>query len=166
MDLHRQLLLEHAGSPHGAGLRTPFAVQVHHVNPVCGDEVTLRVDLAPGPGGDPGGAVVRDVSYEAEGCSISRASASVLHDLVVGRPVAQVEDARRAVHRMLTSRGEDPGDEDVIGDGVALAGAARYPARVKCALLAWSALADALLRAPGPDADPAPDPAPEADRAP
>ena len=152
MDLHRQLLLEHAGSPHGAGLRTPFTVQVHHVNPVCGDEVTLRVDLAHGPGG----TVVRDVSHEAEGCSISRASASVLHDLAVGRPLAQVEDVRRAVHRMLTSRGEDPGDEDVVGDGVALAGVARYPARVKCALLAWSALADALLRAP----DPAPDPAP------
>ncbi|NAZ88215.1 Fe-S cluster assembly sulfur transfer protein SufU [Kineococcus indalonis] len=146
MDLHQQLVLEHARSPHGAGLRAPFTAQVHHVNPVCGDEVTLRVDLAPGPGG----AVVRDVSYEVEGCSISRASASVLHDLAVGRPVAHVEGTRRAVHRMLTSRGEDPGDEEVLGDGVALAGAARYPARVKCALLPWSALADALLRAPEP----------------
>ena len=139
MDLYQQLIIEHSKRPHGSGLREPFGAQVHHVNPTCGDEVTLRVDLA-----DDG--TVRDVSYDAEGCSISRASASVLHDLVVGRPLEQVQRTREAMHGMLTSKGADAGDEDVLGDGIALAGVSRYPARVKCALLSWSALADAVLR--------------------
>ena len=149
MDLHQQLILEHSRRPHGAGLRTPFGAQVHHVNPVCGDEVTLRVDLS---FDDAGAGTVRDVSYEAEGCSVSRASASVLHDLVVGRPLAGVQATRDAVQRMLTSRGADAGDEDVLGDGTALAGVARYPARVGCALLSWTALADAVARASRPAA--------------
>ncbi|MEZ0491987.1 Fe-S cluster assembly sulfur transfer protein SufU [Kineococcus sp. TBRC 1896] len=143
MDLYQQLIIEHSKRPHGEGLREPFGAQSHHVNPTCGDEITLRVRLD-----DAGGApVVGDVSYDALGCSISRASASVLHGLVVGRSVAEVGELREAVQHMLTSRGEDPGDEEVLGDAVAFAGVARYPARVKCALLSWSALADAVLRA-------------------
>jgi nitrogen fixation NifU-like protein len=140
VDLYQQLIIEHSKRPHGEGLRAPFAAEAHHVNPTCGDEITLRVALA--------GDAVEDVSYDALGCSISRASASVLHDLVVGRPVGEVAALREAVQAMLTSRGEDAGDEDVLGDAVAFAGVAKYPARVKCALLSWSALADALLRAP------------------
>ncbi|MEZ0164299.1 Fe-S cluster assembly sulfur transfer protein SufU [Kineococcus sp. LSe6-4] len=143
MDLYQQLIIEHSKQPHGEGLREPFTAQAHHVNPTCGDEITLRVRLD-GPAGSP---VVGDVSYDALGCSISRASASVLHGLVVGRSVADVGELREAVQQMLTSRGEDPGDEEVIGDAVAFAGVAKYPARVKCALLSWSALADAVLRA-------------------
>jgi nitrogen fixation NifU-like protein len=140
VDLYQQLIIEHSKRPHGEGLRDPFAAQAHHVNPTCGDEITLRVALA--------GDTVEDVSYDALGCSISRASASVLHDLVVGRSLEEVVTVRDAVQHMLTSRGEDEGDEDVLGDAVAFAGVARYPARVKCALLSWSALADALLRTP------------------
>jgi nitrogen fixation protein NifU and related proteins len=139
VDLYQQLIIEHSKRPHGEGLREPFGAQAHHVNPTCGDEITLRVELA--------GDAVADVSYDAMGCSISRASASVLHDLVVGQPVTAVAELREAVQHMLTSRGEDPGDEEVLGDAVAFAGVAKYPARVKCALLSWSALADALLRA-------------------
>jgi nitrogen fixation NifU-like protein len=140
VDLYQQLIIEHSKRPHGEGLRDPFAAQAHHVNPTCGDEITLRVALA--------GDTVEDVSYDALGCSISRASASVLHDLVVGRSLEEVVTVRDAMQHMLTSRGEDEGDEDVLGDAVAFAGVARYPARVKCALLSWSALADALLRTP------------------
>jgi nitrogen fixation NifU-like protein len=142
VDLYQQLIIEHSKRPHGEGLREPFAAEAHHVNPTCGDEITLRVSVA--------GEAVADVSYDALGCSISRASASVLHDLVVGRPVGEVAVLREAVHAMLTSRGGDPGDEDVLGDAVAFAGVSRYPARVKCALLSWSALTDALLRTPEP----------------
>jgi len=138
MDLYQQLIIEHSKKPHGAGLREPFGAEVHHVNPTCGDEVTLRLDVRDG--------TVRDISYDAEGCSISRASASVLHDLLVGRPVGDVETTRQAMQDMLTSKGRDPGDEDVLGDGVALAGVSRYPARVKCALLSWMALVDARAR--------------------
>ena len=143
MDLYQELILEHSKRPHGAGLRDPFAAEVHHINPTCGDEVTLRVQVE--GGGDD--AVVSDVSYDALGCAISRASTSVLHDLVVGQPLCEVLATHTAMHAMLTSRGTVSGDEEVLGDGVALAGVAKYPARVKCALLGWMALTDALTRA-------------------
>ena len=82
MDLYQELILEHSKRPHGAGLREPFEAEVHHVNPTCGDEVTLRLQLSEDR------TRVDDVSYDAQGCAISRASTSVLHDLVAGRPVA------------------------------------------------------------------------------
>ncbi|MDQ2757839.1 MAG: SUF system NifU family Fe-S cluster assembly protein [Actinomycetota bacterium] len=145
MDLYQELILEHSKRPRHAGLREPFASQVHHVNPTCGDEVTLRVDLdtSMGEGLD---ATVRDLSYDALGCSISVASSSILAEEVTGRTVGDALATYAAMRAMLTSKGEDPGDEDVIGDAVALAGVGKYPSRVKCALLGWSAFADALAR--------------------
>ena len=143
MDLYQELILEHSKRPHHAGLREPYDAEVHHVNPTCGDEVTLRVHVD-GGGAD---AVVRDVSYDALGCSISTASASVLADEVIGRPVHEALRTHEAMRAMLTSRGEDPGNEEEIGDGVAFAGVAKYPARVKCALLGWMAFTDALHQA-------------------
>jgi nitrogen fixation NifU-like protein len=143
MDLYQELILEHSKRPHHAGLREPFDAEVHHINPTCGDEVTLRVDLS-GHGAD---AVVSDVSYRAQGCSISVASASVLADEVIGRPVSEALATYEAMRAMLTSRGTVAGDEETIGDGVAFAGVAKYPARVKCALLGWAAFTDALARA-------------------
>ena len=142
MDLYKELILEHSKAPHGAGLRAPFAAEVHHVNTTCGDEVTLRVALAD----DGGRAVVRDVSYDALGCAISTASASMLHDVVAGQPLPVVLETFEAMRTMLTSKGADAGDEDVLGDAVALAGVAKYPARVKCALLGWMAFKDAVVR--------------------
>ncbi|HEU4998758.1 MAG TPA: SUF system NifU family Fe-S cluster assembly protein [Lapillicoccus sp.] len=139
MDLYQELILEHSKRPHRAGLREPFDAEVHHVNPTCGDEVTVRVELD--------GDTIRDLSYDALGCSISVASASVLSEQVTGHSVREALEAYTAMKAMLTSKGEDPGDEDLIGDGVAFAGVARYPARVKCALLGWSAFTDALARA-------------------
>lgn len=143
MDLYQELILEHSKRPHHAGLREPFAAQVHHVNPTCGDEVTLRVQVE-GTGPD---AVVRDISYDALGCSISMASTSVLADEVIGHTVAEAMTTHEAMRSMLTSKGADAGDEEVIGDGVAFAGVSRYPARVKCALLGWMAFTDALHQA-------------------
>jgi nitrogen fixation NifU-like protein len=138
MDLYQELILEHSKRPHRAGLREPFDAEVHHLNPTCGDEVTIRVDLD--------GDVVKDVSYDALGCSISVASASVLSEQVTGHSVREALEAYTAMRSMLTSKGEDPGDEAILGDGVAFAGVARYPARVKCALLGWTAFTDALAR--------------------
>jgi nitrogen fixation NifU-like protein len=143
MDLYQELILDHSKSPHHAGLRDPFDAEVHHVNPTCGDEVTLRVSVD-GSGSE---ALVRDVSYDAQGCSISIASTSVLADEVIGHAVAEAMDTFAAMREMLTSRGKVAGDEDRIGDGVAFAGVAKYPSRVKCALLGWSAFTDALIRA-------------------
>ncbi len=142
MDLYQQLILDHSKRPVRAGLREPFLAEVHHVNPTCGDEVTLRVHLT-GEGGD---RVVDDVSYDSQGCSISVASASILAEEVTGHALAEVFATHAAMRAMLTSKGADPGDEEIIGDGVALSGVAKYPARVKCALLPWMALSDALAR--------------------
>jgi nitrogen fixation protein NifU and related proteins len=143
MDLYQELILEHSKRPHHAGLREPFDSEVHHINPTCGDEVTLRVDVS-GTGAD---AVVTDVSYQAQGCSISVASSSVLAEEVIGHPVTHALETFEAMRAMLTSRGQVGGDEAVIGDGVAFAGVSKYPARVKCALLGWTAFTDALARA-------------------
>jgi nitrogen fixation protein NifU and related proteins len=143
MDLYQEIILEHSKRPLHAGLREPFNAQVHHVNPTCGDEVTLRVQLS----GEGDSAVVADVSYDATGCSISTAATSVLADEVIGHSVGEALTSFMAMRRMLTSKGTDPGDEAEIGDGVAFAGVAQYPARVKCALLGWMALTDALTQA-------------------
>jgi nitrogen fixation NifU-like protein len=140
MDLFQELILEHSKRPQHAGLREPFEAEVHHVNPTCGDEVTMRIHVV----GEGAEAVVEDISYEAMGCSISMASTSILAEESIGRPLSEVLVTFEAMKAMLTSKGEDPGDEDVIGDGVALAGVGKYPARVKCALLGWMAFTDAL----------------------
>lgn len=139
MDLYQELILEHSKRPVHAGLREPYDAQVHHVNTTCGDEVTLRVHLHEGR--------VSDVSYDAVGCSISVAAASILAEEVTGQTVSDSLRTYEAMKAMLTSRGTDVGDEAVIGDGVALAGVAKYPARVKCALLPWSAYTAALTEA-------------------
>lgn len=146
--LYQEIILDHYRSPHHYGLREPFGAEVHHVNPTCGDEVTLRVHLVD-TGDEP---VVADVSYEALGCSISQASTSVLTDLAIGRPLPDVMDAVEDFTAMVTSRGTLEGDEDVIGDGVAFAGVAKYPARVKCALLGWMAFKDAAAQIAAPTA--------------
>jgi len=143
MDLYQEIILEHSKRPLHAGLREPFNAQVHHVNPTCGDEVTLRVQLS----GEGQSAMVADVSYDAAGCSISTAATSVLADEVIGHSVKEALTSFAAMRKMLTSKGTDPGDEDEIGDGVAFAGVSKYPARVKCALLGWMAFTDALTQA-------------------
>ncbi|TKV62110.1 SUF system NifU family Fe-S cluster assembly protein [Nakamurella flava] len=143
--LYQEIILDHYRAPHHAGLRDPFDTEVHHVNPTCGDEVTLRVDLD--PAGSGGESVVRDISYDAMGCSISQASTSVLTDLAIGRPLPEVLRTLDAFTEMVTSRGTIDGDEDVLGDGIAFAGVSKYPARVKCALLGWMAFKDAAVQA-------------------
>ncbi len=149
MDLYQEIILEHSKRPLHAGLREPFNAEAHHVNPTCGDEITLRVQLS----GEGSSAVIVDLSYDALGCAISTASTSVLAEEVTGRTVGEALNTFAAMRRMLTSKGTDSGDEDEIGDGVAFAGVSRYPARVKCALLGWTAFTDALARA-GADISP------------
>lgn len=140
--MYQEVILDHYKHPIHAGLRDPFEAEVHHVNPSCGDEITLRVHLSAD------GRVVEDVSYDAEGCSISQASTSVMAEEIHGKPVAEAMAKLEAFEEMITSRGKKEGDIEVIGDGVAFSGVSKYPARVKCALLGWKAFqaatADAL----------------------
>ncbi|ABW11527.1 SUF system FeS assembly protein, NifU family [Parafrankia sp. EAN1pec] len=137
--MYQEIILDHYRNPHHRGLRDPFDAEVHHVNPTCGDEVTLRVKVADG--------VVSDVSYESEGCSISQASASVMADLVIGKSVADALELEREFLALMQSRGTQEGDEEVLEDAVAFAGVSKYPARVKCALLSWMAWKDATAQA-------------------
>ncbi|MGI9124955.1 MAG: Fe-S cluster assembly sulfur transfer protein SufU [Mycobacterium sp.] len=139
--MYQDVILDHYKHPHHRGLREPFAAEVHHVKPTCGDVVTLRVALS----GD--GEQVLDVSYDGQGCSISQAATSVLADQVIGQSVGDALNTVEAFNEMITSRGTVGGDEDVIGDGIAFAGVSKYPARVKCALLGWLAFKDAVARA-------------------
>ena len=141
--LYQEIILDHYKAPHHHGLRDPFDTQVHHVNPTCGDEVTLRVKLS-GVGTD---AIVEDISYDAMGCSISQAATSVMTDLTIGRPLDQALATLDEFNQMVTSRGKIAGDEDTLGDGIAFAGVSKYPARVKCALLGWMAFKDAAVQA-------------------
>ena len=137
--LYQEIILDHYKNPHHAGLREPFEAEVHHVNPTCGDEVTLRVHLE----GEPGSEVVFDVSYDAIGCSISQAAASVMTDLVIGKPVAEALEIHETFLTLMQGKGQVEPDEDVLEDGIAFAGVAKFPARVKCALLGWMAWKDA-----------------------
>ncbi len=133
--LYQEIILDHYKNPLHAGLREPFEAEVHHVNPTCGDEVTLRVHLEDGK--------VADVSYDALGCSISQASASVMADLVIGRTVDEAMTVHEEFLALMQGKGQVEPDEEVLEDGIAFAGVAKFPARVKCALLGWMAWKDA-----------------------
>jgi nitrogen fixation NifU-like protein len=137
--LYQEIILDHYKHPHHQGLREPFEAEVHHVNPTCGDEVTLRVHLSEG--------TVQDVSYDALGCSISQAAASVMTDLVIGKTVDEAMQIHGEFLALMQGKGSVEPDEDVLEDGIAFAGVAKFPARVKCALLSWMAWKDATAQA-------------------
>jgi nitrogen fixation protein NifU and related proteins len=141
--LYQEIILDHYRHPHHKGLRDPFDAEVHHVNPTCGDEVTLRVKV----NDQTGQPVIEDVSYDSLGCSISQASVSVMTDLVVGRPLAAATKAYDEFLALMQSKGELEPDEDVLEDAVAFAGVSKFPARIKCALLGWMAWKDATAQA-------------------
>mgnify|MGYP001156213942 CR=1 FL=1 len=134
--MYQQIILDHARERHGAGLAETADASSHQINPTCGDEVTVQVRMHDGR--------IASLSWDGMGCSISQASTSMLHDLVLELTPAAAAEHIAAFRAVVHSRGADPGDADVLGDAVALAGVSRYPARVKCALLGWVALEDAL----------------------
>jgi nitrogen fixation protein NifU and related proteins len=138
-DLYQEIILDHYRSKHHSGLREPYEAEVHHVNPTCGDEVRLRVHLD--------GDTVSDVSYEGMGCSISQASTSVMSDLVIGHDVAYGFGLYEEFLTMMQGKGQIEPDEERLEDAIAFAGVAKFPARVKCALIGWSAFKDAVIRA-------------------
>ena len=147
--MYQEIILDHYRNPHGRGLREPFEAEVHHVNPTCGDEVTLRVHVEHDAAGDP---VLSDVSYEGMGCSISQASVSAMYDLVIGRTVPEALETGEHFMTLMQSKGDASVAEkleDELEDAVAFAGVSKYPARIKCALMSWMALKDASARAWG-----------------
>lgn len=143
--LYQQIILDHARERHGAGLREAPAGVVHgesiQHNPVCGDYITLRVQLE--------GTMLTNVSWEGDGCSISMASASVLSEMATGIERDEFMGILDEFRELMRSRGSRAGDEEILGDGAAFAGVSKYPARVKCAMLSWVAAEAALLAANG-----------------
>jgi nitrogen fixation NifU-like protein len=140
--MFQQIILDHYKRPQHRGLPAAYDAEVHHVNPTCGDEVTLRVKVA-------GGRIV-DLGWEGEGCSISQASTSVMSDLVVGKPVTDALALQQKFLDLMQSRGTaelTADDEDELDDAVAFEGVSKYPARVKCALLGWMAMKSAVADA-------------------
>ena len=140
--LYQQIILDHYKNPHHRGLPDTFDAEVHHVNPTCGDEVTLRLAIRDG--------AVTEIGWEGEGCSISQAATSVMSDLVAGKPVEDVLALERRFLDLMQSQGRaeiTDEDEDVLEDAIAFEGVSRYPARVKCALLGWMAMKSAVAEA-------------------
>lgn len=137
--LYQELILEHAKRREGEGLIEPYDAERFLRNPTCGDEIRLRVRLEDGR--------IAALGWEGQGCSISQASASVLAEEAPGLPVADARERIEALRELLRSRGAAEPDEQLLGDAVAFAGVAKFPMRVKCAMLAWVALEEALLEA-------------------
>jgi nitrogen fixation NifU-like protein len=137
--MYQQIIIDHYKRPLHRGLPEDFDAEVHHVNPTCGDEVTLRVRLADG--------TLADLGWEGEGCSISQAATSVMSELVVGKPVAEALELHERFLQLMQSQGHaelSDADADALEDAVAFAGVSKYPARVKCALLGWMAMKSAI----------------------
>lgn len=138
--LYQQVILDHARTPRGKGLVEPYAAEVMATNPTCGDQIVLRATVRDG--------IITGISHQPEGCSISIAGASVMTELVVGLPVLQALERYDEFARLMRSEGEPA---ESIGDGVAFAGVAKFPARVKCAMLGWGAMKKAIIEASAKD---------------
>lgn len=133
--LYQEVILDHYKRPHHKGL-VAGDVQVHHINPSCGDEITLSLKLD--------GDKVSNITWDGMGCSISQASVSIMSDLLIDKSVSEAGSILDSFVEMMQSKGQSEGDEEVLEDGVALAGVSKYPARIKCALLGWMAYKDAV----------------------
>ena len=135
-NLYQEVILDHYKRPKNKELKPNPTVQVHHVNTSCGDEITLNLKLSED--------FVESVTWIGVGCSISQASTSVMSELLTGKNTSDALELVDEFQRMLQSKGSDLGDESRLEDGVAFAGVAKFPARVKCALLGWMAFKDAV----------------------
>ena len=138
-NLYQEVILDHYKNPQHKKLSPTYDAQVHHINPSCGDEITLNVTLS--------ADTVANVSWDGVGCSISQASVSILSDLVLGKTLAQAQEISDSFMALMQSKGTQAGDENLLEDAVALAGVSQYPARIKCALLGWMAFKDASVQA-------------------
>jgi nitrogen fixation NifU-like protein len=131
-ELYRELILDHFRHPHHHDVVEAADVSVKGLNPLCGDELALQMKV--------NGGCIERVGVQTRGCSISTASASMMADAVIGKPVGEANNIVASMKRMMS--GEEPAEE--LGDAEALAGVRKFPTRVKCALLPWTTLEDAI----------------------
>ncbi len=138
-NLYQEVILDHYKNPQNKNLASDNDAQVHHVNPSCGDEVTLGVKLQ--------GDKVSSINWEGVGCSISQASTSIMSDLLTGKSLAEANSISDQFLQLMQSKGSIEGDEEILEDAVALSGVSKYPARIKCALMGWMPFKDASVQA-------------------
>jgi nitrogen fixation NifU-like protein len=138
-NLYQEVILDHYKHPENKGLAAAYDAQVHHINPSCGDEITLNITLD--------GSLVKSVSWDGLGCSISQASVSIMSGLMIGKDIARAQVVFDNFVQLMQSKGSGHPDESILEDAVALAGVSQYPARIKCALLGWMAFKDASVQA-------------------
>ena len=136
-ELYKEVILDHYKSPRNKRPLPGAELSCKKNNPLCGDEITVHAHLSDGR--------VAQISFEGQGCSISQASASMLTEAVVGKPLRQAEELAEDFRGMMEGKVEP--DEDAFGDLVALRGVVKYPVRIKCAVLAWDVLQEALAGA-------------------
>ena len=136
--LYQEVILDHYKNPLNKKLASNFDVQVHHINPSCGDEITLNLTAVDG--------AITAITWDGVGCSISQASVSIASDLLVGKTFARAQEITDEFIDLMQSKGKKTGDEATLEDAVALAGVSQYPARIKCALLGWMAIKDASIQ--------------------
>jgi nitrogen fixation NifU-like protein len=132
--LYQEMILDHYRRPRNKGALEKADATVEMKNPLCGDEITLQVAFE--------GDSVCDLRFSGRGCSISQASASMMTQLVKGKSTEEIDAIRKQFRDVML--GNAPADDAQLGPLRALSGVARFPARVKCALLAWYALESAL----------------------
>ena len=137
--LYQEVILDHYKRPQHKGLAATYDAQVHHVNPSCGDEITLNVSLDADK--------VAAITWDGVGCSISQASVSILSDLLLGKSIAEADLVLNNFTELMQSKGTMVGDDAILEDAVAMAGVSKFPARIKCALLGWMAYKDAVVQA-------------------
>ena len=136
--LYQEVIMDHYKNPLNKKLLSKFDVQVHHVNPSCGDEQDLNLVVT--------GERIFEIGWDGVGCSISQASTSIMSDLLTDKSISDVQKIMSAFMEMIQSKGKIKGDEALLEDAVVFAGVAKFPARVKCALLGWMAFKDALAQ--------------------
>ena len=136
--LYQEVILDHYKHPLNKGLSDTYDVQVHHINPSCGDEITLNLLADSG--------VVKRITWDGVGCAISQASVSIVSDLLLNKSILEAELIVAEFVELMHSKGNKAGDPEILEDAVAFAGVSKFPARIKCALLGWMAFRDAAVR--------------------
>ena len=136
--LYQEVILDHYKHPLNKGLSEKYDVQVHHINPSCGDEITFNLSTE--------GGIINSITWDGVGCSISQASVSIASDLLLNKTLEQAGSITEVFIELMHSKGTKEGDPLVLEDAVSLAGVSKFPARIKCALLGWMAFKDAAVR--------------------
>lgn len=135
-ELYESIILDHYRNPRNTEPLTDPDVDVEANNPFCGDEVHIQLEIR--------GGVVARVSVSGQGCAISQSSASLLAEILEGKTVDEALELVTQVRRMMRGEELSEDEKDVLGDVIALEGVNRFPVRIKCALLSWTALEDSL----------------------